>query len=667
MKAIAFENLNEYQLAAVQATEGPLLILAGAGSGKTRVITYRIAQLLAKGVPQSEVLAVTFTNKAAREMAQRVKQLIPRKLSRLTISTFHSFGAQILREKGSLLGYRPNLTIYDSQDQVSLMKETAREMAMKTDEYDFAKVAGYLSGIKTGRKAWKASDKALKPLFKEYQKNLKLANAVDFDDLIVLPIKILGESEEARTAYRERFRYILVDEFQDTSANQYELMKLLAEGRGNICVVGDDDQSIYSWRGASFENIVKFERDFPGLRVIKLEQNYRSTRAILRAANGLISHNKNRKPKQLWSGLPEGEPIELSYPDNELEEAEHIADAIRALAIRHSLTYHDFAVLVRANHLTRALEEVFRKESIPYVISGGTGFFERQEVRDVLAYLKVIVNHDDDTSLLRIVNTPRRGLGRKLLEHVMIYAAKQGFSLYSAMSAAVAGKVPAVEEKARGLISEFLQLIEGFRERFFSGDKIAPSLKALVEEIDYWGHLMAETKDKDAARWKLANVESLIGSVADYEEDPDNVSPSIYDYLRNVSLAGRDDLEEKDSSGRVNVMTIHAAKGLEFPVVFVAGVEEGIIPHARSVEEANADEEEERRLFYVAITRAQRRLFLSACSSRRRMGRPCESVPSPFLDEIPPECLSVREQEGDLAAEEAARLFAEARRRFVKE
>jgi DNA helicase-2/ATP-dependent DNA helicase PcrA len=663
MKEIDQKNLNEKQLLAVKTTEGPILILAGAGSGKTRVITHRIAHLLAKGVPQSQILAVTFTNKAAREMAQRVKALVPKKLSRLTASTFHAFGAQMLREKGSHLGYRQSFSIYDAQDQVKLLKETAHEIGMKADALDFEQVAGYLSAVKTGRTRWKSTDAGLKKLYNEYNRNLKMSNAVDFDDLIVLPTAMLSKFPQIRQEYHDRYRYILVDEFQDTSAGQYTLMKLLADGHRNICVVGDDDQSIYSWRGANYQNIISFEKDFPGLLEIKLEQNYRSTRTILRAANGLISHNKKRKPKELWSGLSEGEPIILAHPDNEMEEAEYIADRIRALAIRDSLSLNDFGVLVRANHLTRAIEEVFQRERIPYHISGGMSFYERQEVRDVLAYMKACANPDDDMSLHRIVNTPKRGLGRRLLERAMSLAAEKGISLYSSMSSA--GNPS--DDKARGLTAEFLELLERYRQKFLSGRKMADTLKALVDEIDYWGYLMSETKDKEAAKWKFGNVESLIGSLADFEEDPDNVSPSLFDYLRNVSLSSRDDLDEKDPSGKVNVMTIHAAKGLEFPVVFVAGIEEGIIPHARSIAEADADEEEERRLFYVALTRAKRRLFLTSCMSRRRMGKPTESIPSPFLDEIPEDCLAMAEEERIIEGEEAAHLFSKVRSRMVKE
>jgi DNA helicase II / ATP-dependent DNA helicase PcrA len=647
--------LNGKQAEAVAATEGPLLIIAGAGSGKTRVITYRIAHLIQKGVPQSDILAVTFTNKAAREMAHRVKELIPRKLTRLTICTFHAFGAQVLRERYALMGYRQNFSIYDSQDQATLLRETAREVGLKGPMVDLQAAAQFISSMKTGRAAWSGETNHLKPLFQEYQKNLRLYNAVDFDDLLMLPLKLLGEDEKVRVEYHERFRYLLVDEFQDTSSAQYDLMKLLVGPAENVCVVGDDDQSIYSWRGANYENILRFERDFPRVKEIKLEQNYRSTRTILRAANGLISRNTNRKPKALWSGLPEGDPIEVYNAENEIEEAEHIVSRIRTLMIRESLKFQDFGVLLRANHLTRALEEVFRKENIPYIISGGMSFFERQEVRDMLAYLKLIANHDDDTSLLRIINTPRRGIGKKLLEHATVHAAANHCSLFSAVAALGTGLL--ADEKSRAAATEFTEMIGEFRGKFLSGGKLAQSLRELVEELDYWGHLVSENKDakdKDVVKWKFGNVESLMGSLADFESDPDAVQPSLFDYLARVSLASRDDLDAKDTGGRVNLMTIHSAKGLEFPVVFVAAVEKDIIPHARSVEEAEANLEEERRLFYVALTRAQKHLYLTFCSSRRRMGKPVECYPSPFLEELPSDCVTMQVEEKDFVPDFAS-------------
>ncbi len=663
--------LNERQAEAVRSTEGPLLIIAGAGSGKTRVVTWRIAYLLAKGVSQSEILAVTFTNKAAREMAQRVKEVVPRKLSRLSVSTFHAFGAKVLREHAGLLGWRPNFTIYDSQDQVQLVKETARELGLKTDSFDPKKTASLISSVKTGRLALRKAPRELAALFKEYQANRKLYNAVDFDDLIMLPIELLKTHPEVRQAYQERFRYLLVDEFQDTSGAQYDLMRLLAGPAGNVCVVGDDDQSIYSWRGADFTNILRFERDFPGLRQVTLDQNYRSTPTILLAANGLIAHNADRKGKRLWSGLGDGERVEVFAAGDEHEEAAFIVSTIRMLGVRESVRYHDVGVLVRANHLTRAIEEEFLKERIPYRVSGGMSFFERQEVRDLLAYLRLAANHDDDVSLLRIINTPRRGIGRKALEKAVETAGRRGCSLFSAFTAlAVDG---GLEERARESVQEFLDLVAEYRDRFLGRKaKLSQTLGDLVEAIGYWPHLVSEHKNQETARWKYGNVEALAGSLADYERDPDTTEPSLFDWLSRVALASRDDLTEEDPSGKVNLMTIHAAKGLEFPVVFVAGVEKDIIPHSRSLAEPEPDSyespgsvEEERRLFYVAITRARRRLYLSHCASRRRMGKESVCEPSPFIDELPGECLTSPADEQPLSGDEARRMFAEARQRMT--
>jgi DNA helicase-2/ATP-dependent DNA helicase PcrA len=663
--------LNERQAEAVRSTEGPLLIIAGAGSGKTRVVTWRIAYLLAKGVSQSEILAVTFTNKAAREMAQRVKEVVPRKLSRLSVSTFHAFGAKVLREHAGLLGWRPNFTIYDSQDQVQLVKETARELGLKTDSFDPKKTASLISSVKTGRLALRKAPRELAALFKEYQANRKLYNAVDFDDLIMLPIELLKTHPEVQQAYQERFHYLLVDEFQDTSGAQYDLMRLLAGPAGNVCVVGDDDQSIYSWRGADFTNILRFERDFPGLQQVTLDQNYRSTPTILLAANGLIAHNADRKGKRLWSGLGDGERVEVFAAGDEHEEAAFIVSTIRMLGVRESVRYHDVGVLVRANHLTRAIEEEFLKERIPYRVSGGMSFFERQEVRDLLAYLRLAANHDDDVSLLRIINTPRRGIGRKALEKAVETAGRRGCSLFSAFTAlAVDG---GLEERARESVQEFLDLVAEYRDRFLGRKaKLSQTLGDLVEAIGYWPHLVSEHKNQETARWKYGNVEALAGSLADYERDPDTTEPSLFDWLSRVALASRDDLTEEDPSGKVNLMTIHAAKGLEFPVVFVAGVEKDIIPHSRSLAEPEPDSyespgsvEEERRLFYVAITRAQRRLYLSHCASRRRMGKESVCEPSPFIDELPGECLTSPADEQPLSGDEARRMFAEARQRMT--
>ena len=408
------DQLNPQQYRAVTQLEGPILIIAGAGSGKTRVITYRIANMLEKGIPQSAILALTFTNKAAKEMADRIKSLTERKLQNLTISTFHAFGVRILRQDIDKLGWRSNFSIYDETDRSQLIKETGRELKFTAEALDLYKIGILFSDIKTGRKTWQGANDMYRELYEGYQEGLKLYNAVDFDDLITLPIKLFREHPDVLARYKDRFRYIMVDEFQDTSHQQYEMMHLLAQD--NVAVVGDDDQSIYSWRGADYENIVNFEKDFPSVTEIRLEQNYRSTGTILAAANGVIKHNTNRKEKELWSGNGNGKPIEIYMPENEAAEADFIAESIQGISMEEKRSYADFGVLMRANTQSRAIEEAFLQANIPYVMSGGTSFFERKEIKDVISYLRVIANHDDDINLLRIINTPRRGIGRSTIE-----------------------------------------------------------------------------------------------------------------------------------------------------------------------------------------------------------------------------------------------------------
>jgi len=664
------ESLNPQQLDAVKSIEGPLLILAGAGSGKTRVITHRIAYMLGQGAPQSAILAVTFTNKAAQEMAGRVRELCAQKLQNLTVSTFHAFGVRVLREHGHRLDYRRNISIYDQTDKQALIKEIARDQGLLRrgdDGFDSYRVAGLFSRLKSKTADWQEETNHLRPVFEEYQNRLKLFNAVDFDDLIRLPVRLLESYPDVRSALQQRFRYFMVDEFQDTSLQQYRLIRLLAEASGNLCVVGDDDQSIYSWRGAHFENILQFERDFPGYQEIKLEQNYRSTRKILLAANRVILHNKNRKGKSLWSGLSEGNSVVLVIPENEQREGEFIAERIRALALMERLPLNQFGVLVRTNGQTRAIEEAFLRQNLLYQVSGGMSFFQRKEVKDILAYMKVIANPDDDMNLLRIINTPRRGIGKKTLEVIVAAARERNCSLYSALSAlqasaASGARTDALPEKAPELLGEFIELIESFRSRFFKKGQLASALGALVEELDYWSYLVQEHSRPEVARWKYGNIEGLMDSISGYEEDPENLDPNLYEYLNRVTLVSRDNLEEVAGRERVNLMTIHAAKGLEFDTVFLAGVEKGLIPHARSVGEGAHNLEEERRLFYVAITRAKQRLFLSSCSSRRRRGRLEETEPSPFLDELPAELIEHHREDEEVGSEEAARLFAEMKR-----
>lgn len=699
-------ELNPEQYEAVMTINGAILIIAGAGSGKTRVITFRIAHMLDAGVPQSAILALTFTNKAAREMSERIKDLTGKKLPLLTISTFHAFGVRILRQEISALGYRENFSIYDETDRNALIKETGRELAYSPDALDVYQVGILISDIKTGRKQWTIENEMYKELYEGYQEGLKLYNAVDFDDLITLPIKLFREHPEILAKYKERYKYIMVDEFQDTSHQQYEFMRLLADN--NIAVVGDDDQSIYSWRGADYQNIINFEKDFKDVKEIRLEQNYRSTGTILAAANGVIKHNTNRKDKELWSGKGEGKPIEIYMPENETAEAAFITETIQGICVSEKRKYDDFCVLMRANTQSRAIEEAFLAENIPYTMSGGTSFFQRKEIKDIISYLRVISNHDDDVNLLRIINTPRRGLGRATIEKLNEIAKNLSCSLWEAINAllevgdneadlfmsrpsAYAENVTDTEAKevlteAKEAVTErsrsdfddedfsegtkqnlkaFVDIIEG-NKSMLGGHGLAKKVRTMVENIRYFDYLIGENpKSEKAARFKMLNIESLIGSIERWENNPESGEPTLYNYLNRITLLSRDDLDDDENLGKVNLMTIHASKGLEFPVVFIAGTEEGLIPHGRAVDEGgDAAVEEERRLFYVAITRARDKLLISACRSRRRQNSTVESQPSRFLDEIPPHLVEYHEPQKEVSADMAIDLLQQMKKKF---
>ncbi len=686
-------ELNPEQYEAVMTINGAILIIAGAGSGKTRVITFRIAHMLDAGVPQSAILALTFTNKAAREMSERIKDLTGKKLPLLTISTFHAFGVRILRQEISALGYRENFSIYDETDRNALIKETGRELAYSPDALDVYQVGILISDIKTGRKQWTIENEMYKELYEGYQEGLKLYNAVDFDDLITLPIKLFREHPEILAKYKERYKYIMVDEFQDTSHQQYEFMRLLADN--NIAVVGDDDQSIYSWRGADYQNIINFEKDFKDVKEIRLEQNYRSTGTILAAANGVIKHNTNRKDKELWSGKGEGKPIEIYMPENETAEAAFITETIQGICVSEKRKYDDFCVLMRANTQSRAIEEAFLAENIPYTMSGGTSFFQRKEIKDIISYLRVISNHDDDVNLLRIINTPRRGLGRATIEKLNEIAKNLSCSLWEAINAllevgdneadlfmsrpsAYAESGETVTERSRSDFDDedfsegtkqnlkaFVDIIEG-NKSMLGGHGLAKKVRTMVENIRYFDYLIGENpKSEKAARFKMLNIESLIGSIERWENNPESGEPTLYNYLNRITLLSRDDLDDDENLGKVNLMTIHASKGLEFPVVFIAGTEEGLIPHGRAVDEGgDAAVEEERRLFYVAITRARDKLLISACRSRRRQNSSVESQPSRFLDEIPPHLVEYHEPQKEVSADMAIDLLQQMKKKF---
>jgi len=691
MAKLNFEaELNEPQTKAVRTIEGPVLIIAGAGSGKTRVITYRIAHMLEKGIPQSSILALTFTNKAAREMEMRIKELTRKKLQSLNISTFHAFGLKILREECEILGYRKNFSIYDETDKMTLIKESLRECKMFSQKVDIYSLSQFFSRIKTGLANWTVSVSpgnfgiGMKPVFEEYQSGLRIYNAVDFDDLLVVPLALFEDRADILEKYRQKYRYILVDEFQDTSLIQYRLLKLLAQDKNaNICVVGDDDQSIYSWRGANYENLMMFERDFPSFAEIKLEQNYRSTSTILDAANGVISNNTGRKEKKLWSSKDSGKPIELFYPENETAEADFISSRIRAIMIREDYNYHDFGVLTRTNSLARNIEESFLAENIPYRVSGGTSFFQRKEIKDIISYLRIIANPDDDVSLLRIINTPRRGIGKTTIAALSDIARKNHFSMWASISrlnysrthgqqglfqdtsgnpnSALAGL--AYVSGAANELEEFSSMIDNHRSLFLERQStpekkwsLSNCVRVLIDDIDYWSYLVLEhSKDEKKARWKYSNIEYFVRMIENWESDPDNLDSGLYPWLNRISLITRDDGED-DAKGKVNLMTIHSAKGLEFPVVFIAGVEKGLIPHEKSISDENEDDagslEEERRLFYVAITRAREKLFITSCKKRRHLQSESECEPSVFIDEIPKELIKYHEKEADTAVDE---------------
>ncbi|MGI9255685.1 MAG: ATP-dependent helicase [Salinispira sp.] len=717
-------QLNPEQREAVGAHNGALLIVAGAGSGKTRVITRRIISMLEAGISQSAILALTFTNKAGREMAERVAQAAGRKLPRLTIATFHSFGLRILKRHITRLGWRTTFSIYDSADQKKLIRNCAREINWNPETLNINHAAHIFSTIKSGRRRWEDDgiDITLKPLYEEYQNNLRLYNALDFDDLIRMPIELFTNYPDVLDEYHQQYRYLMIDEFQDTSMQQYELMRLLTEKSRNVCVVGDDDQSIYSWRGANFSNLQNFESDFPERREIKLEQNYRSTASILDAANHLIQNNTKRKKKQLWTERRSGVPIELYRPDDERMEAQWISDFIQTARLREGVSYHDIAVLIRTNHLARPLEEEFMARRIPYQLSGGSSFFERAEIKDIIAYLRCISNPNDDISLLRIINTPRRGIGKRSLEvlraaadgsiavdvnaaansaaagnnaaagNVSVDGSANGVAdgaakqqnLYHAMKELVkiggsphsggspqSGGSPSITGAALGAramadLEDFVRLIDTFRPRLLREHNFAGVLRDLLTEVDYWGYVLNEFQNReDIAEFRRKNIEIFISSLERWEQHPDNRESSIFDYLNRITLAGR---ENESEDGKVNLMTIHAAKGLEFDIVFIAGVEENIIPHKRSLEESGNSEEvleEERRIFYVALTRAKKKLCLTHCSSRYVLRELIDMNPSPFLEEIPDQFIHFKEPEDEVTEDEAKNYFALMKSRFT--
>lgn len=633
-----FDTLNDRQCEAVKHTEGPLLITAGAGSGKTKVLTCRIAHLLELGVAPYRILAITFTNKAAKEMKERVTNLVGAQADSIWLSTFHSFCAKLLRfEVDGFHGYTRNFTIYDSSDQLVLVKDCLKKLNLDDKQFTPRSVLGTISSAKNvlmDAKAFaaKASDfyeQKVADVYALYQEKLRENNAVDFDDLLFLAVRLLQENEEVREKYQSRFQYILVDEYQDTNHAQYVLTKILAARWRNICVVGDADQSIYAWRGADIRNIIDFTRDYPDAASIKLEQNYRSTKTILHAANAVIDNNESRPKKTLWTENPTGNKIIHYQAQTEHDEADYIAGVIYN---RHEIShepYGDMAILFRTNAQSRVLEEKLMRYAIPYTMVGGTKFYDRKEIKDVLAYLRLLYNPEDSLSLTRIINVPKRNIGATTMEHVAAYAEAQGISLFEALSST--DEIP-VTKRAKASLENFAAMIFDLLNDI-EGKDVLSLIETVIKQTGYGDMLDKEAEHDPQGESRKENVGEFLSVAKDYMDS--NPEGNLQDFLENVALVGDvDDFESSDS--KVTLMTLHAAKGLEFPVVFLTGLDEGLFPHSRTLMDP-AQVEEERRLAYVGITRAERQLYVTNAVTRTMYGRISAYMPSRFLAEIPPQ------------------------------
>jgi DNA helicase-2/ATP-dependent DNA helicase PcrA len=646
-------RLNPRQKDAVLHTDGPLLILAGAGSGKTRVITMRTAYLIHTGISAGSVLAVTFTNKAAREMKERVKSMMRGGNGTPVISTFHSLCLRILRREIEHLGYRKDFTIYDTSDQVSLLRNIMSEIKFYDKSFKAESILENISRTKNDfiQQGTCSSggpvEEASAYILPRYREALKSMNALDFDDLLLLTLKLFKEHPGVIERYRERFRYIMVDEYQDTNRVQYDFIKLLAGERRNLCVVGDDDQSIYGWRGADLGNILDFGKDFPGTVTVRLEQNYRSFDHILKAANGVISNNKRRMEKSLWTERGEGPRVNIFQAVDTEDEAEWVADRISTIKDMKNMPYENMAIIYRANTFSRPFEEAMRRKRIPYSVVGGTSYFERQEIKDLAAYLKIIANPSDDMSLLRAANAPKRGIGPSALGALSDFARSNSMGLLDAF-----GKAAVIEglgKKAASSAENFFKLICRYRDMFKKGREMGKIFGALIEETNYKDYIIGLYKTPDAAYRRTENIDGFVESITHYEstEDP----PSLHGFLETMALTDLIE-EKKEKGGRgVTLISFHSSKGLEFLVVFIAGMEEDIIPHRKS-SDRNEGIEEERRLFYVGITRAMNELFITYTEHRSKYGKQAPSVPSRFLEEVPEETINKLDRFEELEPEE---------------
>jgi DNA helicase-2/ATP-dependent DNA helicase PcrA len=647
-------SLNPQQQAAVTHRDGPLLLLAGAGSGKTRVITCRIVQLLQNGVRPEHILAVTFTNKAAREMRERVQEMVGRKAGKgMVIATFHALCVRLLKEHIDRLGFKKNFSIYGAADQQRLIRTLLQELSNESSAKDADQVLWRISAAKNQcltPEHYQGNERdpfslVAAHIYPRYQKSLKAFNAVDFDDLLLFCVRLFDENPDLLEQYRERFKYQMVDEYQDTNPVQYRLLQQLAGGHNNLCVVGDDDQSIYAFRGADVSNILSFEKDFPGTKMIKLEQNYRSSGNILACANAVIRHNKTRREKALWSADGDGADVEYLLCEDSEDEARVVMERIHTEMARGTYQYGDFAILYRTNTQSRSFEEQLNYEDIPFVLIGGQQFFERKEVKDVIAYLKVIDNPNDEVSLLRILNYPKRGIGESSIDRIIRYSAEHNISLWKLLHHPE--QVGDLNEKTCAGIFEFIDLIRRYRTRFSKSLPMVETLTQLINELKLAEEIYRQEKNPQVAKRRVENQEEILNSMAYYLEQYD--LPSLSGFIQRVSLndddrPGKKDKESKLERNAVTLMSLHSSKGLEFPVVFLVGMEEGYLPHKKSIYET-FDIDEERRLCYVGITRAQRQLVLLGARRRRKYGKMEQREPSRFLAEMPKDRLVVRDRE----------------------
>jgi DNA helicase-2/ATP-dependent DNA helicase PcrA len=654
---MAAHGLNPPQLEAVNTLRGPLLVLAGAGSGKTRVVTFRIAELIKHGIGPSRILAVTFTNKAAGEMQERIGHVIGKRLKeKPQISTFHSFCVKVLRRQIRRLGYPEKFTIYDRGDQEGLARQALREIRVPSEQMRPGDLLSQIGQWKTmcvrpaeaAQKAENDKQHLAAMGYRRYQKALKTAGAVDFDDLLLLTEELFAEHADVRREEANRFDHVLVDEYQDTNGSQYRIVKGLAIGHRNLCVVGDDDQSIYGWRGAEVKHILRFNKDWPDAKVVRLEMNYRSTEAILSTANRLIAFNKHRHDKVLRAARPGGEqPRILQYPD-ETQEAKVIVEDIHRRLTEPGVEPRDFAVLFRTNEQPRPFEQEFRRLKIQYILLGGQSFFDRKEVKDFLSYFRTLESPDDEPALLRILNTPPRGISSTTIEKLMAQAVSQGSTVWKVMTS---GALPPIPAEARGAVERFVAFVQAFQRDLKQGRPLVDMANNLIQKIEYKNYINKQYPDQNEQQTRWASIEEVVNALGVYQRE--NEHPTLAGFLDEVTLGDRsfdNDKEKQLARNAVALMTYHSSKGLEFRYVYMVGMEEGILPHSRSIVSDSLGPttdaiDEERRLCYVGITRAQERLTFSMALTRMKWGKPRDTIPSRYLYEFTGQAESPQAQE----------------------